>query len=110
VRAAAERVLGHLAGPAHLLHPPVEVGDVRLEHLVPAGGLGIEEHLDLVEAHAGGLAPDHRRDPDHVVAAVSPPSRRVAGRGEQVHVLPVPQDVGLEAEPLGHLAYRPVQG
>ena len=107
---AAQRVLGHLAGPAHVLHPPVEVGDVRLQHLVPARCLGVEQHLDLVEAHARGLAPDHRRDPDHVVAAVPPPTSRIAGGGEQAHVLPVPQDVGLEAEPLRHLTDRPRRG
>ena len=106
---AAERVLGHLAGAAHLLHPPVEVGDVRLEHLVPVGRLGVEQHQDLVEAHARGLAPDDRRDADHVVAAVAAPAGGVAGRSEQPDVLPVPQDVGLEAEPLGRLADRPVE-
>ena len=104
-RRACER---HLARARHLLHPAVEVGHVRLEHLVPVRGATVEEDADLLERHPGRLAADDDRDPHHVVLGRTPPPGAVPRRLQQPDRLPVAEHVGLEAEPGGHLA-RPTR-
>ena len=72
--------------------------------------VGVEEHLDLVEAHPRRLVPQDHRDPYEVVAAVAPPAGRVAVGPQQPDLLPVPQHVRLEVEPGRDLADRTSSG
>lgn len=45
--AAVQGVQRHLSGASHLIHPAVEILDVRGEHLATIGGLTVEESVDL---------------------------------------------------------------
>lgn len=107
VGAAAEGVLGHLPGDPHLLHPPVEVVQVCLQHGVPLGCPRIEQHRDLVERHPGILVALDRGDPGDVVAHIATSPGAVSRRVEQTHRLPVPQHVGGQSETLSDLADGP---
>lgn len=94
VRTAAHRMLGHLARSTLLLHAPVEVVEVLLEHLMPPRTPVVEQHRDLLERHPGGFAALDDGDAHDLVLAVAPPPRTVPRRPEQTDGLPVPQDVG----------------
>lgn len=93
VRPAAHRVLGHLAGSAHLLHTPIDVLQMLLQHLVPPGAAVVEQHPDLFERHPRGLAALDHGDAHDLVFAVAPAPRGVSRRPEQTHRFPVPQHV-----------------
>ena len=100
VRLALERMDSHLAGSLHVLHASVEIGDVLLEHCVTlASEVVRHQHGDLLETHAGSLAPQDDRDAYEVVIVVQPTIGAVALRLEQPDGLPVAEHVGLEAEP-----------
>ncbi len=78
-----------------------------IQHRVPVDGPGVEHHQDLVEAHAGRLAPDDHGDPHDVAAAVAAATSTVPLRREQADGLPVPQHVRREREALRHISYGP---
>lgn len=82
VRTAAHRMLGHLARSTHLLHAPIEVVKVLLQHLVPPETPVVEQHRDLFECHPRSLAAlDHGDAHDLVLSVASSPGG-VARRGE----------------------------
>ena len=103
---ALEGVLRHGPRARDLLRAPVEVREVRLEHLVPLRRFPVEQRGDLPEPEARGLRPQDHGDADDVVVGEPPSARTVALRREQTDVLPVPQDVGRETEALGDLPGR----
>jgi hypothetical protein len=104
---ALQGVEGHLPGTAHLLHPPVEIGHVRGQHVVAGSGTGFEQVPDLLERHPRRLAPLDDRYPHQVVAAIATAACGVPLGREQPHVLPVPEHMRPDPEPVRDLPDRP---
>ena len=72
---------------------------MALEHAVPLGRLLIEEHPDLLQAHAGGLAAHDDSDAHQVVVGIATPVATVPIGAQQPDALPVPQHVSGQVEP-----------
>ena len=99
MRLALKSVHRHLARALHVLHAAVQVGDVLLQHGMAFGSVVVvDQHGDLVEAHAGGLAAEDHRDAYEIVVAVEPTVGAVALGLQQSHALPVTEHVGVETE------------
>mgnify|MGYP000459919979 CR=1 FL=1 len=97
-------------GYLHLGHAAVQLGDVLGEDRVPVRGSLVEQDPDLLQRHAGRLVAQDGRDPHDVVLPVAPPASTVAPRTQQSDLLPVPQDVGGQAEAGRRVTDRPGGG
>jgi hypothetical protein len=98
VGAAPHRVLGHRLRAPHLFHAPVEIVEVRLQHLVAARAAVVQQHPDLLEGHACCLAPLDHGDADHVVLSVAAPAGGIPLRPQKTHRLPMTEHVGRQIE------------
>jgi hypothetical protein len=100
---AREKVPEEAVGRLELPHVVRDAGAVILDDSASRRAVVRAQHPDLRERETRALAaPDHARAADRVVV-VDALARRRTRRDQHAHVLPVPQDVGLDADEGGHL-------
>ncbi|MDR7087321.1 hypothetical protein J2X11_002160 [Aeromicrobium panaciterrae] len=105
MRFALECVHRHLPGALHVLHAPIQVGQMLLKYGMPLRPVVVrDQHSDLLEAHTGSFAPQNDRNAYEVVVAVEASVRTVTFRFEKPNGLPMAKNVGFEPKTGGSFA------